>query len=164
MLLSDDAPEPSLDDYESTTTSHAPLLLPPPPPQLECIDCPEEEGVFLDQDELSEAQVRIKQWINLDSEITKLSSAIRERRKQKKKLDDEILRFMQKNKIPHFDLSRGKLSMALSQRKQALNHKWIMEKVTALDVFTDEHTAQINAALQDRPSKQVARLKHSAHK
>ena len=130
------------------------------PPQLPDIDCPEDEGVFLDHDDLSAAQDRIKEWITLDDEISKLSAAIRQRRKQKKALDEHITQFMQSNKIPHFELTKGKLSVAVSNRKQGLNHKWIMEQMKA-HVADQNLRAKIENALQDRPMTQVSRLKHS---
>ena len=132
------------------------------PPQLEDIDCAEDDGVFIDEAELGEAQQKIKQWMNLNDEIAKLSAAIRERRKQKKALDGAILTFMEANKIPHFELSRGKLSLAVSKRKQSFNPKWVMEKLGSLKLLESEtHRDEVQAALQDRPVTEVARLKHS---
>jgi hypothetical protein len=134
----------------------------PPPLVLEDIDCLDtnEEGVFLEDDELANAQEKIKTWMTLKDEITKLSGALSDRRKRKKVLDSSIQTFMHSNKIPHFDMSHGTLRLATSNRKQPMNLKWITEKLHLIEGLTDEHKTQIVAALQDRPITHVSQLKH----
>ena len=129
------------------------------PPQLESIDCEEDSGVYLDADELQQAQQHIKQWMNLEEEITKLNAAIRARRKQRKELDVQILKFMTDNQIPHFDLSKGKLSRAVSKRKQSFTHAWVMSKLQSM-IPSDMHET-VNAELKNRPVTEVPRLKHN---
>jgi len=129
---------------------------------IEDIDCPDndENGVFLEDTALENAQSHIKDWMTVKDEITKLAAALANRRKRKKVLDTTIMKFMNENKIPHFDMSSGKLSLTSVNRKQAMNTKWITEKLNTIVGLSEEHKVQILAALNNRPVTQTSQLKH----
>ena len=62
----------------------------------------------------------VKRWLELDAEISTLNTALRERRREKDDLNKHLLAFMQSNQTPHFEMSKGNLSVAVSKHKQPL--------------------------------------------
>ena len=147
----------------ATRTAAAPPL--PVPPELTDIDCPDDdaEGIYVDETDFQTAQANVKRWLELSEEIRKLTAAAAERRKQKNALDQYIINFMKNHKIPHFDLSNGKLSLAQTKSTQPLNKKWIHEQLTQFSEIDEDQKLAIETRLCDnRPVAKKDRLKHSA--
>ena len=144
------------------TEENTPTFEPPDNLDIEDIDCldNDEEGVFLEENALESAQSQIQGWMKLKDEISKLSAALSNRRKKKKVLDTTIIKFMNENKIPHFDMSSGKLSMKTLNRKKPLNIKTINEKLNAIEGLSKEHKTQIISIINDRPQTQSYQLNH----
>jgi hypothetical protein len=86
------------------------------------IDTPPENNADMQQ-----LQITVKDWLNLDDEIRTLQAAIRNRKKQKKEIGVSIINFMDQNKVPHFNLSDGKLIFSQSKHKQPINAKYIVD-------------------------------------
>ena len=135
------------------------------PPQLEDIDCKDDEGVFIDENELNDTQTHVKALVALNVEIKELSAAISQRRKQHKALNSKILGYMQANQIPHFDLAeKGKIQVATNKRKQPLNSKWIASQLKGIEGLDSDMQLRIIEALENRPVKEVTRLQHKENK
>lgn len=142
-----------------TPMSELPLSQ-PIPPELENIDA-EEEGYCVDEQELLLAQSRVKRWLELDAEISTLSTAIRERRRQKEDLNKHIIAFMQGNQVPHFDMSKGKLDLQVSKHKQPLSQKWVATQIQSVDGITqDKQDELMKVIFEDRVVTEKPRLKH----
>lgn len=77
--------------------------------------------------DMKQLQTTVKDWLNLDDEIRTLQAAIRNRKKQKKEIGVSIINFMDQNKVPHFNLSDGKLIFSQSKHKQPINAKYIVD-------------------------------------
>ena len=60
----------------------------------------------------------VKDWITIDNEIRKLQSAIKERRKQKKELTDNLLSTMKQNEIDVFNIPDGELIYTRTKTKK----------------------------------------------
>jgi hypothetical protein len=136
-------------------------LFKPIPPELENIDAEEEEGYCVDEQELLLAQSRVKRWLELDAEISTLSTAIRERRRQKEDLNKHIIAFMQGNQVPHFDMSKGKLDLQVSKHKQPLSQKWVATQIQSVDGITqDKQDELMKVIFEDRAVTEKPRLKH----
>ena len=142
-----------------TPMSELPLSQ-PIPPELDNIDA-EEEGFYVDEKELQLAQSRVKRWLELDAEISTLGTALRERRREKDDLNKHLLAFMQSNQIPHFEMSKGNLSVAVSKHKQPLNQKFITEKVQAVEGLSETAKgALLKSIFEERSVTEKTRLKH----
>ena len=63
----------------------------------------------------------IKEWIKIDSEISKLKSEMLERTKKKKVLSDSLMGFMKTNKIDCFDINGGSLIYKTNKVKKPIN-------------------------------------------
>ena len=132
----------------------------PIPPDLESIDM-EEEGFYVDEKELQLAQSRVKRWLELDAEISTLSTAIKMRRQQKEDLNKHLIAFMQGNKVPHFEMSHGKLDLQMSKHKQPLSQKWISSQIQSVDGITPHMQDKLMKVIfEERMVTEKPRLKH----
>lgn len=133
----------------------------PIPPELEALETEEGEGLYVDDAEFELAQSRVKRWLELDAEMSTLNTALRERRREKDDLNKHLLAFMQSNQIPHFEMSKGNLSVAVSKHKQPLNQKFITEKVQAVEGLSEAAKgALLKSIFEERSVTEKTRLKH----
>ena len=68
----------------------------------------------------------VKDWITIDNEIRKRQSAIKDRRKQKKELTDNLLSTMKQNEIDVFNIPDGELIYTRTKTKKQLSKKHIL--------------------------------------
>ena len=120
-----------------------------------------EEGIYVDDHEFELAQSRVKRWLELDAEIATLSAALRERRKQREDLNTHLISFMQGNHVPHFEMSKGNLSLQVSKHKQPLNQKWIESRIQAVEGLSAETQQElVRRIFEERGVTEKPRLKH----
>lgn len=137
----------------------------PIPPELDALETTKDEGFYVDDTDFELAQSRVKRWLELDAEISTLNTALRTRRREKEDLNKHLLAFMQSNHIPHFEMSKGNLTMAVSKHKQPLNQKFITEKIHAVDGLSDNaKQTLIKSIFEDRSVTEKTRLKHTRAK
>ena len=84
---------------------------------------------FQDPKQKEKLQNFVKEWLRLDDEIRTLQKAIKERKTDKNELGKTIMGFMDKNDIPQFNLSDGKLIFSKSNHTEAVNLKFIKNMV-----------------------------------
>ena len=72
---------------------------------------------------------RIKEWIQIDNEITKLQKQIKEYREGKKQLTSSLVDVMKNNEIDCFDINDGKLIYSKSKCKKPINKKTLLEAI-----------------------------------
>ena len=68
----------------------------------------------------------VKEWINIDNEIRQLQGAIKERRKQKKELTNNLLSTMKRNDIDVFNIPDGELIYTKTKSKKPLSKKHLL--------------------------------------
>jgi len=68
----------------------------------------------------------VKSWINIDNEIRQLQAAIKERRKQKKELTDNLVHTMKQNDIDVFNIPDGELIYTKTKSKTPLSKKHLL--------------------------------------
>lgn len=73
----------------------------------------------------------VKGWIELDDEIKQLNRELKEKRKKKKDLTENLVTTMKSNEIDCFDLSGGnKLIYTKSKGKKALSKKHLLDALS----------------------------------
>lgn len=65
----------------------------------------------------------IKKWLNLESNINEYSSKLRELRKQKRNLNNEVVEIMKTLNIDCFDCNSGQIIYSTNKVKKSLNQK-----------------------------------------
>ena len=71
---------------------------------------------------------KIKKWLEIETEIINLSSKLREFRKTKKTLNEDLVEIMKTNDIDCFDCTKGKIMYTRNKTKTAIN-KTYLEKI-----------------------------------
>ena len=69
---------------------------------------------------------RIKEWIQIDNEITKLQKQIKEYRDGKKQLTSSLVDVMKNNEIDCFDINGGALVYSQRKTKKAISGKYLL--------------------------------------
>ena len=78
-------------------------------------------------DTKEELVTRIKDWINIDNEITKLQKQIKGYREEKKNMTNSLVDVMKDNEIDCFDINDGKLIYSKSKSKKPINKKTLLD-------------------------------------
>jgi len=69
----------------------------------------------------------IKEWIKLDTEISKLQSEMKIRKEKKKLLTETLVVTMKKNDLDCFDINGGSLLYKQNKVKKPINGKMLMD-------------------------------------
>jgi hypothetical protein len=97
----------------------------------------------------------IKEWIKIDSEISKLKSEIKERTNKKKFLTENLVMVMKTNSIDCFDITGGALVYKKNKVKKPLSGKTLL---TALQNYYKNDAAmaeEIAKHVMDSREEQV---------
>lgn len=90
----------------------------------------------------NDLQKIVKEWLNIDDEISKLNLAIKERKNRKKELTEVIMNVMKNNEIPFFNTSDSKLILAESKQKKPLNKEVLFNLANSF--FNNQPTQAAN--------------------
>tara|TARA_A200000159_G_C7244789_1_gene306123 strand:- start:1 stop:351 length:351 start_codon:yes stop_codon:yes gene_type:complete len=81
----------------------------------------------MNKDQLIE---NVRDWITIDNEIKQLQKIIKDKRKEKKGLTENLVEVMKSNDIQCFDISDGKLMYTQNKIKSALSKKHLIKSLT----------------------------------
>ena len=68
----------------------------------------------------------VKEWIQIDNDISAFQKEIRDRKLKKKQLTDRLVTVMKKNEIECFDINGGALIYKKTTTKRAINGKMLL--------------------------------------
>ena len=71
---------------------------------------------------------------------------------------------MKHNDIPHFDLNKGKLSLAVSNCKKPINKQWVAAALSKFSIDEAQRDKLQDLIFNQRPTVQRDRLKHVSYK
>ena len=74
----------------------------------------------------------VKSWLTIDEEIKNMQKEIRNKKKEKKVITENLVEIMKYNEIDCFDINDGKLVYTKNKVKQALSKKHLL---TALSTY-----------------------------
>ncbi len=91
---------------------------------------------------IEEFKEKIQRYISLDDEITTLSTALRERKREKQRFEDEILEFMKENEIETIKNKQDNSIIGLVQKKrtETLSKEYLTE--TLMELLKNRSTAE----------------------
>ena len=106
-------------------------------------------------------QTQVKQYLDLDEEITALRKAVRERNLKKKELSENILDMMKKLEIDNLNVKNGKLVSKTTTTNKAINKTAIASGLSELFENDDSRVAEaIQFILEKREKVEKTCLKH----
>lgn len=73
--------------------------------------------------------MNIKEWIKLDSELTKMKSEIKEKTNRKKKLTESLVKIMKSNSIDCFDIKGGALIYKQRKTRKPITGKYLLQQL-----------------------------------
>ena len=102
----------------------------------------------------------IKEWIEINKELTNIQKVIKEHRAKKRQLTDALVAIMKNNEIDCFDINNGKLLCKTTKTKAPLNRQNLIKALE--DYFSDVpniDTLEVgNYILDKRPIKETNSL------
>ena len=105
----------------------------------------------------SQLQKDVREYLDIDDQIAALNKAIRDRRKLKTKLSDNILGVMKKFELNDMNTKNGKLIYSVSKVKQPLNKDNIIKGLN--NYFNDETKAKEATAVVYSSRQVVEKVK-----
>ena len=107
----------------------------------------------------------VKQWINIDNEIRQLQGAIKERRKQKKELTDNLVHTMKQNDIDVFNIPDGELIYTKTRSKTPLSKKHLLLSLSQYFKNDKEMVERLGTFILDsRQIKEKEKIKRKIKK
>ena len=101
----------------------------------------------------------VKDYLELDDQISTLQKAIKERKEKKEKMSKVILEAMKDKEIAQMNLNETKLVYSVTQSKNPLNKAYLNNVLTTY--FNDQKQAEqtINFILENRTKVEKVKLK-----
>ena len=81
------------------------------------------------QSSKDELIMTIKEWINMDNDITKLTSEIKEKTHKKKELTTSLVNVMKNNSIDCFDINGGALVYKQKKSRKTISGKFLLSQL-----------------------------------
>ena len=105
----------------------------------------------INDNELKDFKVRVKQWIEIDEEIKKMENKIKEMKKLKNKtLEPQITSFMRTYNISDLNTDNGKLRCNERNTKKSLNKNNIRENLSQVIQDSVKLDQAMNLILNNR--------------
>lgn len=120
----------------------------------------------LTQGEETIASKNVAKWIELKKSIKAHQKKITELKTAQKLVENEIIRTMKENDIPHFKLPTGSIELKTREAKKAVPTKWIKEQITKIvdaDDLDSTKTVieQVLTEMENPPTSTKESLVHS---
>jgi len=115
--------------------------------------------VEITQSELTNFKGKVTKYLSIDDEIKQLSKALREKRKEKLMLSNDVLNFMGEFNIEDLNTNTGVLKYSISKTKKTISKKDILEKLTAFLKNSDKASEAISYIYDNREVVEKVRLK-----
>ena len=106
----------------------------------------------------------VKEYLDIDNEITTLQKALKERKQKKEKLSKLILGTMKTEDIQQMNINNEKLVYQVTQYKTPLTKPYL--NTVLKDFFNSEHKAQnvVDHILENRTRVEKVKLKRVGEK
>ena len=106
---------------------------------------------------------KIKQWLEIENEISNYSKKLKELRATKKELSDTLVDVMKSNEIDCFDCNSGKIMYSQNKVRKGINKKYLMETLTKYMDDGDEAGKLCQFIMENRQQevKESVRLKRN---
>jgi len=97
----------------------------------------------------------VKEWIKLDSELTKLKADIKDKTKKMKSLTDSLVDVMKTNSINCFDINGGALIYKQRKTKKSISGKFLLAQLETYYANQPELAKEIAKTVLDNREQVV---------
>jgi len=109
-------------------------------------------------------KTNVKTYLEIDDQIKALNKAIAERRKQKTKLNDEILNTMKKFEIDNMNTKNGRLIYSVTKTSKPLNKTSLLKGLNIYFNNEDTSKAVTKIVLDNREKVEKVKLRRTINK
>lgn len=109
-------------------------------------------------------QEYVKEYLELDEQIKALTKAIRDRKKTKKDLSENILECMKKFDVGYMNIKGGKLIYSVSKNKAPMNKTNITKSLSDYYKNTDKALEVCSYIFENREKIEKVKLRRTHHK
>lgn len=102
-----------------------------------------------------ELVMNIKEWIKMDTEISKLQTEIKERKNKKKQLSEALMYVMKKNEIDCFDINGGSLVYKQNKVKKPINAKSLIATLKTYFSSNPNTAEEVTKFILDNREEQI---------
>lgn len=113
----------------------------------------------IDQELFDEFKTKVKQWMELDTQIKRLRAAIAVRKKMQGELNDKILAFMADHNIEDLNTKDGVLRFKTSKVKAPLSQRRIKDRLKDKLASHPDMYESVMSIFDERESKERASLR-----
>lgn len=86
----------------------------------------------------------VRNWVNIDNQLSKMNKMIKQLRSDKKKLNIEMIKVMKEKEIDIFDLKEGQLRYKTEKKKEPLNQKHLLSILSKYPVLEETQKVALN--------------------
>ena len=112
----------------------------------------------------AELVTHIRKWVSVDNEIKNLQKMIKEKRKEQKELNGELINVMRDHEIECFDTNDGKIVYTKNKRKAPLNKKHLERALVNYFQNIDKAKETCNYILETREDKEIEKVTRKINK
>jgi hypothetical protein len=86
----------------------------------------------------------VRNWVNIDNQLSKMNKITRQLRSDKKKLNIEMIKVMKEKEIDIFDLKEGQIRYKTEKKKEPLNQKRLLSILSKYPVLEETQKVALN--------------------
>ena len=102
-----------------------------------------------------ELVMNIKEWIKMDTEISKLQTEIKERKNKKKQLSEALMDVMKKNEIDCFDINNGQICYDKKNIKKPITKKALLDILSKFYKGDSLKAGELNTFILDNREETI---------
>jgi hypothetical protein len=99
--------------------------------------------------------LNIKEWIKIDSDITRLKAEVKEKNQKKKELTQSLVNIMKSNSIDCFDINGGALVYKQRKTKKTISGKYLLEQLESYYKDQPELAKEITKKVLDNRGESI---------
>ena len=104
----------------------------------------------------------VKNWLDIENNIKTMQKSIKEKRKEKKEITENLLEIMKQNEIDCFDITDGKLIYTKNKVKSSLSKKHLLASLAMYFKDDEQKAKDITGFILD--SRKVTVKENIKHK
>ena len=102
----------------------------------------------------------VRQWVKIDDVIREQTLMLREKKEERKLLEEQILNIMKKTDQDVLNISSGgTLRMSVSKTKSGIKEEYLRDILSKFTNTVEEATLMTNAIMSERPTSERVYLK-----
>jgi hypothetical protein len=121
----------------------------------------ENENVNVNEEVQKGLKTDIREYIDLDDEIKKINSTLKELKLEKKKMEENILQYMKKTNTDQINLGKGKLKLVKGKSYEGLKKEYIISQLTEGKMDKSKAEDIADSLMKNRKMNEVTKIQRN---